>query len=75
MAHWEFVAAGSLQAAWDETGHLRVTGIAGGGEELPGLTDPNARLSVVLRAQFDVVADMFINTYSALKLCTNRPVD
>ena len=68
MAHWEFVAAGSLQAAWDETGQLRVTGIAGGGEELPGLTDPNARLSVVLRAQFDAVADMFINTYSALKL-------
>jgi hypothetical protein len=68
MAHWEFVAAGSLQAVWDETGRLRVTGIAGGGEELPGLTDPNARLSAVLRAQFDVVADMFVNTYSALKL-------
>jgi hypothetical protein len=43
-------------------------GIAGGGEQLPGLTDPIARLSAVLRTQFDVVAGMFINTYSALKL-------
>jgi hypothetical protein len=68
MAHWEFVAAGSLEAVWDEAGQLRLTGIAGGGEELPGVADPDARLSAVLRAQFDVVADIFINTYTALKL-------
>jgi hypothetical protein len=68
MAHWEFVAAGTLQAVWDETGQLRITGIAGGGEGLPGLTDPNARLTAALRAQFDLVAGMFVTTYAALDL-------
>jgi hypothetical protein len=68
MAHEEFVVAGSFQALWDEAGNLRVTGIVGGGEDLPGIVDPDTNLNAVLRAQFDAVAGMFVDVYSALGL-------
>lgn len=68
LAHEEYVWAGTFNAAWDDDGELTIVAIIGGGEELPGFSDPARTLSAALLEQFDGVADMMVATYRQLGL-------
>jgi hypothetical protein len=68
LAHEEYVWAGTFNAAWDADGELTIVAIIGGGEELPGFSDPARTLSAALFEQFCGVAEMMVATYRELGL-------
>ena len=63
--------AGTCNARWDAAGNVRVVGIVGGGEDLPGFADPSTTLRVVLRTT-DGVCTMIVETCAALGLLPGR---
>jgi hypothetical protein len=66
LSHYEYVPAGTFNAAWSPDGELTRVALVEGGERLPGLEGEPRELSEVLTSQFEAAAGIVVDTYRVL---------